>query len=61
MADDVIRDFGKLHGFENLSDSDVQSVKRKISNVYIDRVLDAEIAPTTETPAPETTDGDKPE
>ena len=50
MIDDIIRDLAKTHGHAELSDSDVLGVKRKISNVYIDRVLDGSTPEVTTEP-----------
>jgi hypothetical protein len=38
--DDVIRDLARHHGQDELSDSAVSEVKKKLSNAYIDEILD---------------------
>jgi len=45
-TDDVIRELAKTHGREDLSDNEIKDVKTRISNSYIDDILDA--APATE-------------
>lgn len=38
--DETIRDLARHHGHENISDALVTDVKRKLSEVYIDDILD---------------------
>ena len=38
--DDAIRDIAQSHGHEDLSDETVHEVKRKLSESYIDSILD---------------------
>jgi len=49
--DDVIRDLAKAHGHENLTDGAVKQVKSKLSNAYIDQILDTGKEPAV-SPAP---------
>ena len=55
MSDDVdtiLRDLAKHHGREELSDSELQDIKRKVSNGFIDNMLDADVS-TSATAPPE--------
>ena len=41
MADDVIRDLAALHGRPDISDDEVKTVKKALTNAHIDGLLDA--------------------